>query len=171
MTKRIALLFAALCLCFVCCRAETVGGNTGDNYSEIEMSASLDSLTEKYGQGEQCGDYIRFGNALCAFYESGRLLAKARYFDDVREAAAFSEGNFAKASRLKYGTPLDEISALLGEGCEIMRINLSDEDEPGHRIVLAWQNARGEVLEALLELEDDVWVLFALGDVLTEETK
>ena len=53
----------------------------------------------------------------------------------------------------------------LGAGTELMRMNLSDEDDAGLRKLLAWKNPSGGVLEALFEQDDGEWILFAIGEI------
>ena len=139
-------------------------------YERIDMNMTRAELDALFAGCEE-GEYVAYGDALCAFYESGRLKAKMRRFEDVRGLAPLTEGSFDRVRGLKYGTRIDELSELLGEGLEIMLMNLSDDEESGCRKLLCWQDSSGSVMEALFELDDGKWILFALGEVKSEEAK
>ena len=115
----------------------------------------------------QEGEYLLFsGEVLLAFYESGRLKAKAMAFEDVRDIAPAASLPMEKIKKLKQGTEIDKVQAMIGaEGLEIMRMNLSDEDSSGVRRVLAWKDDDGEAVEMLFELDDNEWVLFAVVEI------
>ena len=144
-------------------------------YERIEMNDTLETLTERYGGPVLTEDgYADFGGVLCAFFESGRLRAKIVSFDAISEAASFTDSDFSGARNLKKGAPEEEVNALFGgAGAEIMRINLSDEENSGVQRVDAWVNADGNAVQALFELEDGKWVLFAIvetnGGALSNE--
>ena len=46
-----------------------------------------------------------------------------------------------------------------------MKINLADEENAGVRRVLVWKTEAGNVVQALFELDDNEWVLFAIAEV------
>ena len=160
--KRLLALAVCLALIAVCAAAEET-----DAYSLIEMTDTFETILEKLGApAANDGEYADFGGVLCAFFESGRLQAKLRRFDDVRSIAARANGDFAAAKRLKKGALLADVNAMMGgEGEEIMRINLSDEETSGVQTVLAWVNADSQVMEALFELDDGEWTLFAVVEI------
>ena len=160
--KRLLALAVCLALIAVCAAAEET-----DAYSLIEMTDTFETISEKLGApAANDGEYADFGGVLCAFFDSGRLQAKMRGFDDVRSVAAPTNGDFAAAKRLKKGALLADVSAILGgEGEEIMRVNLSDEETSGVQTVLAWVNADSQVMEALFELDDGEWTLFAVVEI------
>ena len=61
---------------------------------------------------------------------------------------------------------IDEVTeAFAAEGLEIMRINLADEENAGQRRVFVWKTNDGTVVQALFELDDNEWVLFAIAEV------
>ena len=159
--KRIACVLLTLALMGAFAFSE----QTASVYETVAMSDTLETITESLGEGEAVDDFIKYGDALLVFYESGRLNAKGLYFDDVRDVAPMAQGNFALVRDFKQGTGLSEITALLGQGKEIMARTLADEDDAGLRKLYAWQDANGHVLEALVELDDGEWVLFALGEI------
>ena len=134
-------------------------------YEAVLMTDTYEDVNARYGEGITFGDYLNYGDALLAFYESGRLQAKGLYYEDIREVAAMTEGDFALVRDFKQGTELKELTAILGEGREIMCMNLADEDDAGQRRLYAWKDAEGNVLEALVELDDGEWLLFAIGEI------
>ena len=136
-------------------------------YERIEMDDTLETLTERYGEPVLTEDgYADFGGALCAFFESGRLRAKIVSFETLSEVAQVSDADFSKAKGLKKGASEEEVNALFGgAGAEIMRINLSDEENSGVQRVDAWINADGNAVQALFELDDGKWVLFAVVEI------
>lgn len=144
-------------------------------YERIEMKDTLETLIGKLGEPVWTQEgYADFGGALCAFFESGRLRAKIVSFETLSEVAQVSDADFSKAKGLKKGAPEEEVNALFGGACaEIMRINLSDEENSGVQRVDAWVNADGNAVQALFELEDGKWVLFAIvetnGGALSNE--
>lgn len=136
-------------------------------YESIQMSDSLAALCAAHGPltPDENG-MVDLGEVLCRFYESGRLWGKVRAFENIGEVAMRVEGDFAAARKLHMGESLASVQALLGgEGTEIARLNLSDEENSGVQLVLAWQNGQGEVLEALFEQDDGEWVLFAVAAI------
>ncbi len=153
--------FAALIL--LCALLSFASSGEG-TYERIEMDMTRAELDALFAGSEE-GEYVAYGDALCAFYENGRLMAKSRRFDDVRKLAPLTEASFDRVRALKYGTRIDVLRELLGEGLEIMLLNLSDEEGSGRRRLLCWQDAAGSVMEALFELDDGKWILFALGEV------
>lgn len=160
-------LWAALLLALLLLSAFAEGGKLPDKsiYDEILMSDTLETITEKYGEGTATDGYLLFGDALCSFFESGRLQAKSRCYTDIREVAALTQGSFNDVTGFTQGTEESELIAYLGEGEEVLVMNLSDEDEAGLRKLIAWRNENNAVLEALFELDDGKWVLFALGEI------
>ena len=61
---------------------------------------------------------------------------------------------------------IDDVTSAFGaEGLEIMKINLADEDDAGVRRVLVWKTEKNVVVQALFELDDNEWVLFAIAEV------
>jgi len=128
------------------------------------MSFDFSDITALLGEGIHEGDYVIFsGEAACAFYESGRLRAKAVVFDAITDIAPTAEIPLDNLRKLRQGAHIDEITTLFGcEGLEIMKINLSDEEESGVRRVLAWQTEEKISVQALFELDDGEWVLFAI---------
>ena len=153
-------------LCAELCCALLLSFAAGESaYEQIEMASTLEEITLLFGEGEPVGEYLAFGDALCAFYESGRLTAKSLSYEDVREKAAMTQADFAKVRDFREGALLSNLTDILGPGTEILRMNLSDEDNAGQRILLAWQNESGGVLEALFELDAGEWILFAIGEI------
>lgn len=133
-------------------------------YERIEMDDTLETLVEKFGEPVWTQEgYADFGGALCAFFESGRLRAKIVPFEAFQEVAQFSKVDFSGAKGLKKGASEAEVNALFGgAGAEIMRINLSDEENSGVQRVDAWANEEGSAMQALFELDDGAWILFAI---------
>lgn len=156
----------AFVLCLVLLAASAFAEDT-DAYGVIQMEDTLETVSQKLEKrGETEDGYADFGGVLCAFFESGRLRAKIRAFDDVRDVAARADGDFEAAKKLKKGALLESVTSLMGgEGAEIMRINLSDEETSGVQIVLAWVNSASTVMEALFELDDGEWTLFAVVEI------
>ena len=135
-------------------------------YAALEMDETLASLTQKYGEGIPDGEYLIFGDALCAFYEkSGRLRAKSLIYDDIREVAALAQADFSLVRDFKQGRELQDLIDILDDGTEVLVMKLSDEDKAGTRKLICWKNESGGVLEALFELDSGKWILFALAEV------
>lgn len=162
MKRILAVILALIILCPVCFSESAAT----DAYDLIEMSFTQDEIIKLLGEGEPAGEYVLFSESvLCAFYESGRLQAKCRVFDKITDAAVLCELPLEKLPSLKQGMPIDEFVDLIGtDGAEIMRINLSDEENAGMRRVIAWQNADGASIQALFEMDDGEWILFALAE-------
>ncbi len=161
--KRIckALLVSLLLLAFACAGAH--GEEAVSVYDDIAMTELLPELIARLGEPRRTEEgYLDFGGALVAVYESGRLKGKILAFDDVTDAAAPSQADFTQAQSLRQGASIESVEALMGgPGREIARLRLSDEESAGSRLVLAWANEAGDVMEALFELDDNQWVLFA----------
>ena len=76
--------------------------------------------------------------------------------------AAPSQADFTQAHSLRQGASIESVEELMGgSGREIAMLRLSDEENAGSRRVLAWANEAGDAMEALFELDDGQWVLFA----------
>ena len=149
------LVMILVLLLAACCAAEGV-------YDALEMTATRETVASGFGKLTENGEYFEIGDALVSFWESGRLQAKIRAFENAADAAALTGRSFDAVLKLKQGAPVDKLISDLGEGTEIMMINLADEDKSGVRKVLAWKHEDGTVLEALLEMDSGEWVLFAL---------
>ena len=162
MKKTLALIvMLAAVLSLICCAEETPSA-----YESIEMSFFKEDVIALFGEGTSDGEYMVLnGEVACAFYESGRLMAKSLVFENIAEVAQEAEIPLEKIRKLKQGTHFDEVKALMGaDGTEIMRINLSDEDNAGVRRVMAWQNAGKVSVQALFELDDGEWLLFTIAE-------
>ena len=131
-------------------------------YDEIDMSMTFDELSQKYTSMTREEEYWCVDDALLVFYESGKLNAKCLNFDTLAAAAPEANAEFEKVLSFKQGTSISELTDILGEGREIVFINISDEENSGKMKVECWKNGSGQVLEALFELDDNVWSLFAL---------
>ena len=163
MKKAIVILLALVCL-----TATSFAGNETEEsiYARIEMSDNLEIIQARFGEGIKEGDYYLFGDALTAFFDSGRIRAKSLAYDDIHTVAALTTADFALVRDFKQGTAQDQLFKFLGKGREIMTINLSDKDNAGVRTLYAWKNEAGGILEALFELDGVDWILFALGEIL-----
>lgn len=159
--KRLASLFLLLCALI------SFAALGEGEYEKIELQSTRQQLEAELSL-EDMGEYLLCGDALLAFYESGRLRAKFLYYEALNDVAPLAEAGFDKARRLKQGASIDALTQLLGQGRELMLMNISDEDNAGVRRLLCWKDALGNVLEALFEQEDGKWVLFALGEVKAE---
>lgn len=137
-----------------------------DLYDRIEMSARKDELDLKYACTETEENYFLYENeVMCVFYESGRLQAKLRAFESVLDVAPVADIPLDKLPSYKQGMKIDEVTGAFGcEGFEIMKINLADEDDAGVRRVLVWKTETGVHVQALFELDDNEWVLFAIAE-------
>ena len=164
MKKRFLALLAVL-LMLPCAIAETDAPE--DLYAIIEMTAVKAELDERYDCIEtEDGYFLYEGEVLCAFYESGRLQAKTRVFENVGDIAPVADLPIEKLSSYKQGMTLAEVTGAFGEeGLEIMKTNLADEENSGVRLVLVWKTENGDVVQALFELDDNEWVLFAIAEV------
>ncbi len=167
--KKILLIMLVFCLgsCFSLAEEATPSDAPASVYEQIEMSAvkeEIDLLFEK--EETEDGFFVYGGEALCAFYESGRLQAKARVFENVADLAPIANIPLDKISGYKQGMTIDDVTSAFGaEGLEIMKINLADEDDAGVRRVLVWKTEKNVVVQALFELDDNEWVLFAIAEV------
>lgn len=143
------------------------GEKTEELYSLIEMSSLKTELDALYESAETDEGYFLFENeVLIAFYESGRLQAKIRVFENISDIAPVSNLPMDKLSSYKQGMTIDEVTEAFGkEGLEIMKINLADEDGAAVRRVLVWKTETGSIVQALFELDDNEWVLFAIAEV------
>lgn len=168
MKKMIFVLLAVFLVC-QCAFAENEAPEEAakDLYSGIEMNVLMENLSDLYEIREtEDGYFLVNGEVLLAFYESGRLQAKARTFENVSDIAPIAQIPLSELSGYKQGMPVQEvISAFGAEGLEIMRINLADEDDAGLRRVLVWKTQENKVVQALFELDDNEWVLFAIAEV------
>ena len=164
-TSAQVILFVLLISLICAVYAETQEMALQSVYAQINMSDTQGTLTEKFGEGTPKDGLILFGDVLCVFFESGRLRAKSLSYDDIHAVAQPTGGDLSSVRALKQGTFEDELTMLLGSGREILCMNLSDEEDAGLRKLLAWKNEKGTVLEALLELDDGKWILFAIGEI------
>lgn len=159
------LAFALALALFVCLAgAET---EITDIYEAIDMASTREALEAEFAEYSYEGEYMLIeGSALCAFYENGRLRAKSRAFESIRELASLCPNDVTLAKQLKQGAPLEDLERLLGcAGAEFMRINVTDAQDSGVQRLLAWQNANGLTLEALFELDDGEWRLLAAVEI------
>ncbi len=156
-----AMLLSLLILLFACAAAHCE--EAPSVYDDISMTELLPELIARLGEPALTEDgYYDFGGALVSAYESGRLKGKILAFDDVADVAAVSQADFTQAHSLRQGASLESVEALMGvPGREIARLRLSDEENAGSRLVLAWVNDAGDAMETLFELDDGQWVLFA----------
>ena len=163
--RRISALILVLLMSLSLFAAQGEDAAPENAYQKIKMSFTREDIETLFDEGIKQNEYIRFDDVLCAFFESGRLQAKSLYYQDIRDVAAPTKGDFAAVRDKKQGTPEQELSDILGEGTEVLRMNLSDEDDAGQRKLIAWKNAEGGVMEALFEIDDGEWILFALGEI------
>ncbi len=167
--KKILSVVLALLICLLPAMAETALNDQAqeDLYEQIEMGFTKAELDEKYKCAEtEDGYFLYEGKVLCAFYESGRLQAKARAFENAGEIAPTANIPLTKLSSYKQGMSIEKVTEAFGvEGLEIMKINLADEEDAGVRRVLVWKTEAGNVVQALFELDDNEWVLFAIAEV------
>ena len=137
-------------------------------YDRIEMSMTKDEIAHLFdGVYDQDGEYIVFGGeVMCVFFESGRLQAKAKVFEDARDIAPVCAIPVKELSSYKQGMLISEVAEAFGsEGIEIMKINLADEDNAGVRRVFVWKTETNDCVQALFELDDNMWKLFAIAEV------
>lgn len=155
------LLLSLLVLVFACAAAHCE--ETASVYDDISMTELLPELVARLDEPLLTEDgYYDFGGALVAAYESGRLRGKILAFDDIAAVAAPSQADFTQAHSLRQGASIESVEELMGgSGREIAMLRLSDEENAGSRRVLAWANEAGDAMEALFELDDGQWVLFA----------
>lgn len=131
-------------------------------YERINMSDTREALAGKLGEGESLDNYVRFEGALCAFFESGLLRAKLMWFDDPSAVAPATARNLDAIKQLKQGASMTEVVEALGcEGVEIMRINLTEDEDGAQQIVYLWRDDTDRVVEALFEYENGEMRLFA----------
>ena len=152
------LILVLLMLAFSVCVADSA-------YEAIQMDDTFDTVTARYGELIPAEEYLIADDAILCFYESGRLQAKGRVYESILDAASETVGSFAEVKKLKQGAPLEKLLAILGDGNEIMYINIADEENSGARRVLAWKNSDGNVLEALVERDNGGWILFAITEI------
>lgn len=167
MRKFLCILLAYLSVFCIAFSEETAQDASVDLYEQIEMSAVKDELDQAFECVQTEDGYILYENeVLCAFYESGRLMAKARAFENAADIAPVAGVPLEKLSSYKQGMTIEEVTDAFGaEGLEIMKINLADEDDAGVRRVLVWKTEANVVVQALFELDDNEWVLFAIAEV------
>ena len=167
--KKLLAALLAMFICLLPAISETAQTDSEikDLYEQIEMSFTKAELDEKYGCIETEEGYFLYENEiLCAFYESGRLQAKSRAFENAGEIAPTANIPLTKLSSYKQGMTIEKVTEAFGcEGLEIMKINLADEENAGVRRVLVWKTEAGNVVQALFELDDNEWVLFAIAEV------
>jgi len=167
--KRVISVFLAFLIMMLPAVAEQATNSEAmeEIYDRIEMSKTKAELDDAFECAETEDGYFLYENSvLCAFYESGRLQAKTRVFESICDAAPVADIPLSKLSSYKQGMTIDEVTEAFGaEGLEIMRINLADEENAGQRRVLAWQTDAGIAVQALFELDDNEWVLFAIAEV------
>lgn len=167
--KKTLLIMLVFCLvsCFAQAEVATPSQAPTSVYDQIEMSAvkeEIDLLFEK--EETEDGFFLYGGEVLCAFYESGRLQAKARVFENVADLAPTANIPLDKISGYKQGMTIDNVTSAFGaEGLEIMKINLADEENAGVRRVFVWKTEENVVVQALFELDDNEWKLFAIAEV------
>ena len=166
MKKLTALLAVVMLLC-------AAWAETDADYGRVEMTDTLETVVQKLNEPAWTQEgYADFGGVLCAFYESGRLQAKAVKFDDIHAVAMATEVDFAPVRKLRQGTSIESVREIMGsEGTEIVRINPSDEENSGVMCVLAWKKEDGSVMQTLFEMEDGKWVLFAAVENIENEGK
>lgn len=164
MKKPICIILVVFLLVITACAETAVPTDVYDGISMSDRKAEIDA---KYTFEEtQDGYFLYEGEVLCAFYESGRLWAKARMFENAGDIAPIADIPLSKLSSYKQGMLLEEVEKAFGaQGLEIMRINLADEDDSGVRRVLVWKTGEGKVVQALFELDDNQWKLFAVAEV------
>jgi hypothetical protein len=131
------------------------------------MSALKEELDAAFALTETEDGYFLLENeVLLSFYESGRLEAKTRFFENAADVSPIANIPLDKIAKYKQGMTIDEVTeAFAAEGLEIMRINLADEENAGQRRVFVWKTNDGTVVQALFELDDNEWVLFAIAEV------
>ena len=163
MKKRGLLLVLAILFAWNAC-AFCESADEMPAYEQIEMSMTLEDVSLLLGEGRAEGDYLVFAESvICAFYESGRLQAKAMAYESLSEISPETSASTESLKSLKQGKTMEEVTAVLGaEGAEIMSINLSDEEDAGVRRVLAWHYAAGGGVQALFEEDEGEWKLFAI---------
>ncbi len=165
MKKFIALIIAAFMMVSSFAVCEPI--DPVSPYDRITMDMTDADVVALLGEGQEADAYLLFAESvLCAFYESGRLHAKAIAFGDIRDIAPFANIPMDKLKKLKQGALLEDVIAMIGsEGLEIMALNIADEENAGQRRVLAWQDADGEAVQMLFELDDGGWKLFAAVEI------
>lgn len=167
--KKLLAALLAMFICLLPAIAETMQTDSEikDLYELIEMSFTKAELDEIYECAETEEGYFLYENEiLCAFYESGRLQAKVRAFESAGDIAPVASISLNKLSSYKQGMTIEKVIEAFGnEGLEIMKINLADEENAGVRRVLVWKTEAGNVVQALFELDDNEWVLFAIAEV------
>lgn len=168
MKKIICVLLCALFISVFACAEETTPADAPiELYEQIEMSAVKEELEVEFTLTETEDSYFLLENeVLLAFYESGRLQAKARFFENAADVAPAANIPLDKIAKYKQGMTIEKVTKAFGtEGLEIMKINLADEENAGLRRVLVWKTNENAVVQALFELDDNDWVLFAIAEV------
>ena len=168
MKKVICVLLCVLFVSvFACAEEATPAEAITGLYEQIEMSAVKEDLEAKFTLTEtEDGYFLLEDEVLLAFYESGRLQAKTRRFENAADVAPAADIPLDAISKYKQGMTIEEVTEAFGaEGLEIMRINLADEEDAGLRRVLVWKTDENVVVQALFELDDNEWVLFAIAEV------
>ncbi len=162
-----AVLFVLLVSVFACAEEATPAEAPAGLYDAIGMDAVKETLDGQYEMvGTEDGYYLLENEVLLAFYDSGRIYAKARVFESAADVAPTANLPLDKLSSYKQGMTIDEVTSAFGaEGLEIMKINLADEENAGVRRVLVWKTEADVVVQALFELDDNEWVLFAIAEV------
>lgn len=159
--KRALLFLCVFALCASCALSEAASSPARE-YAQIDMTDTRSSIAEKLGEGEALDKYVRYGGALCAFFEGGMLRAKLIWFDAPAQITQSVAVNLDAAKRLKQGASMAEVVQAFGcEGVEIMRINLSEDTNAAQQIVYLWRDAQDRVIEALFEYENGELRLFA----------
>lgn len=166
MKKRIVALAVLAVFALFAAYGETA--EKTDAYASVDMGMKLEEVSRLLGAHEEREEGILAfpGGVLLSFYESGRIRAKALDFEDDGFVQTVEKIPLQAVQKLKQGALYEDVTALMGtEGTEIMRINLSDEDTPGVRRVLAWRDEAGMSIQALFELDSEAWVLFAVAGI------
>lgn len=168
MKKAICVLLCTLFVSVFACAEEATPAEAANGlYEQIEMSAVREEIEKEFTLTEtEDGYFLMENEVLLAFYESGRLYAKARQFENAADIAPIANIPLEKIAGYKQGMTIEEVTEAFGaEGLEIMEINLADEENAGLRRVLVWKTEENVVVQALFELDDNEWVLFAIAEV------
>ena len=129
-------------------------------YNAVTFDETLTSLTEKYGEpvkeeGESGDSYSwvmedGYGFA-AAFFDSGRLHAKVRYYKDLRQLGAISNATsidqFAVLN--KNYTYAMTCGALGGRAMELAQIAQDTSDNPEIKRLYVWATPKGDVVQVL----------------------
>ena len=132
-------------------------------YNQAEVSVdTLDGLTERLGEPEQEQtengvNYIWKTEDNCGFvgvfFDSGRLRAKALYYEDLRQlgqlSAATSIDQFAS---LNNNYTYEMVCGMLGgRSMEIMQIAQDSSLDPEIKRVFVWCDEKGNVVQILFK--------------------